>query len=79
MTLKSRMLLTILINLSLLAVFAVSLFFAGNTWQQKSELEAKDKKREFYFSKVENHLNDVVTFISFISDQYAGDCSRHLV
>ncbi|MDE8601386.1 EAL domain-containing protein [Marinomonas sp. RSW2] len=79
MTQKTRMLLTFFINFSVLIVFTVSVFIMGNTWQQKRTSEATEKERQFYFVKVESHLNGVVSFIASISDLYTGDCSRSVV
>ncbi|SHE79754.1 EAL domain, c-di-GMP-specific phosphodiesterase class I (or its enzymatically inactive variant) [Marinomonas polaris DSM 16579] len=79
MSAKSRMLLTVLINFSLVVILAGSLYFIEGEWQHQREREAKDEVKQLYFSKMENYLKEVTAFISFISVGYTNDCPRSFV
>ncbi|MBJ7536077.1 EAL domain-containing protein [Marinomonas transparens] len=76
---KSRMLLAILINFSLVVILAVSLCLLERTWQHSRDAAIKEKIRQSYVSKVEKHLDEVTSFIASIAKEYSGSCDRQLV
>jgi hypothetical protein len=79
MSAKSRMLLTVLMNFSLVVMLTGSLYIIENEWQHQREREAKSEVKQLYFSTIENYLKEVTDFIDFISISYTDDCPRSFV
>lgn len=79
MSTKSRMLITVIINFSLVVILTSSLYFIESKWHQQRELESKEKIQQLYFSEMEGYFKEVANFIAFISVGYTDNCPRSFV
>lgn len=79
MSANSRMLLTLLINFSLVVILAGSLYFIESEWQHQREVESKEEIQQRYYSEMEDYFKEATDFIVFISIAYTVDCPRSFV
>lgn len=79
MSTKSRMLITVIINFSLVVILTSSLYFIESKWHQQRELESKEEIQQLYFSEMEGYFKEVANFIAFISVGYTDNCPRSFV